>query len=69
MQRIASAVLCDLEITALEQVGRALLRIEVELVEQHHVGAHALQHRRDPARLGVAAFEPPDQSAGCRVVQ
>ena len=68
-QRRAAAGLGAFEVVALEQVGGAALRVVVELVEQHQVGTHPLQHGGDLARAGVAGREARGKTAGRVVVQ
>jgi hypothetical protein len=48
-------VLGDREVVALEQPRRLLVGIEVELVDQQHVGARALDDLRDVAQLRIGA--------------
>src|SRR5690606_39764076 len=69
VQRLAAAGLGLLEVFALEQVGRAASLVLVELVDQHQVRTHPLQHRRDLARARVAALQARDQAAGLVVVK
>ena len=68
-QRRAAAGLGDFEETMLEQIGRALRRVVVELVEQHQIGPHDLQHRGDLARVRAVAFQFGDQPAGLVRIQ
>ena len=67
VQGLAAAGLRHFEIALLEQVGGAAFGVVVEFVEQHEVGAQALQHRRDLARALVAGVQrritPPSASS------
>ena len=69
VEGIASTGLGHVEVVTLEQVGRDAAGIVVELVEQHDVRPHPLQHRRDLARVGVAGTQALNQAAGSFVVQ
>ncbi|MCW0417315.1 hypothetical protein NB689_003069 [Xanthomonas sacchari] len=63
-QRSAAVRLRHREVALLEQVGGAVRLVVVELVEQHDVRAHLLQHRGDLARLRAVALQGGDQRAG-----
>ena len=69
VQRLAAAGLGHFQVALLEQVGGAVGVVEVELVQQHQVGAHLLQHRGDLARVLAVAFQFLDQAAGIIRIQ
>ncbi len=68
-QRVAATGLRGFQIALLEQVGGAMGLVEIELVEQHQVGAYPLQHRGDLARMRAVAFQFTDQAAGIVRIQ
>ncbi len=53
------------QVALFEQVGGAVRVVVVELVEQHDVRSHLLQHRGDLACLRTVALQRGDQAAGC----
>ncbi|KAG1192988.1 hypothetical protein G6F35_013562 [Rhizopus arrhizus] len=59
VQRLAAAGLGHFQVALLEQVGGAVGVVEVELVQQHQVRAHLLQHRGDLACVLAVAFQWP----------
>ncbi len=69
VQRLAAARLGHFQVALLEQVGGAMGVVEVELVQQHQVRAHLLQHCGDLARVLAIAFQLLDQAAGVIGVQ
>ncbi|KAG1388796.1 hypothetical protein G6F60_013580 [Rhizopus arrhizus] len=69
LQRLAAAGLGHFQVALLEQVGGAVGVVEVELVQQHQVRAHLLQHRGDLACVLAVAFQFLDQATGVIGVQ
>jgi len=48
----------------LEKIGGGVFGVVVKLVDQNHIRAHLLQHRRDPARARAACLQFVHKATG-----